>query len=71
MMNDGSYQFIGMHLLWWVLWTFMLVWIFVTPYNIPGQRSKKETPLDVLKKRFARGEIDREEYQLKKEIIST
>jgi len=47
----------------------MLFWIFAIPYNIPGQRSQKDTPLDILKKRFASGEITTEEYRDKKLIL--
>ncbi|MEB2787191.1 SHOCT domain-containing protein [Algoriphagus persicinus] len=39
-----------------------MIWIFFTPWDIPGQKTKKETPLDLLKKRYARGEISKEEY---------
>ncbi|MCC8425495.1 SHOCT domain-containing protein [Mucilaginibacter sp. UR6-11] len=64
-----SYYFGGMHLIWWFLWMMLLFWIFVTPYDIPGQRRKKDTPLDILKKRLASGEITPEEYREKKSII--
>jgi len=30
---------------------------------------KKDSPLDILRKRFASGEITKEEYQEKKEIL--
>ncbi len=70
MTNFDNYQFVGMHLLWWFLWLILLFWIFATPYNIPGQRTKKDTPLDILKKRFAKGEINKEEFQEKKKLIA-
>jgi putative membrane protein len=56
-MYDG-YHFGGMHLFWWIVWMVLLFWIFVTPYNIPGQRMPKDSPLDILKKRYASGEIN-------------
>ncbi len=64
-----GYQYFGMHFLWWFIWGVLLFWIFATPYNIPGQRAKKETPLYILKKRLASGEIDTKEYQEKKKIL--
>ena len=67
-MYDG-YHFWGMHLIWWFIWMILLFWIFATPYDLPGQRSKKDTPLDILKKRYATGEINNEEYQEKKKIL--
>jgi putative membrane protein len=47
----------------------MILWIFATPYNIPGQRKKKDSPLDILQKRFASGQITTDEYQAKKKIL--
>ncbi|MGB3800832.1 MAG: SHOCT domain-containing protein [Lewinella sp.] len=64
-----SYHFGGMHLLWWFVWMILIVWIFATPYRIPGQRSGKGTPLDVLKMRFASGLIDQQEYLDKKKLL--
>lgn len=60
---------LGMDLIWWFVWLILLFWIFATPYDIPGQRNKKDSPLDILKKRFASGEIMSEEYQEKKKIL--
>ena len=65
----NGYYFWGMHMFWWILWLIMLFWIFATPYSIPGQRTKKDTPLDILQKRFASGEITKEEYKERKEIL--
>ena len=58
---EGHYW--GMHIIWWVIWEIFIIWIFATPWDIPGQRTKKETPLDLLKKRYAKGEISKEEYE--------
>ena len=69
-MYEG-YDYGGMHLIWWVLWMIVLFWIFATPYRIPGQRSRKYTPLDLLKTRFVNGEIDEVEYREKKELIES
>jgi len=68
-MYYDNYHFGGMHLFWWCAWLLLLLWIFAIPYPIPGQRIKKDTPLDILKKRFAAGQIDQEEYREKKKIL--
>ena len=67
-MYDG-YHFWGMHLIWWFVWVIFLIWIFALPYDIPGERRKKDTPLDILKKRYAAGEINNEEYLEKKKNL--
>lgn len=69
-MYEG-YHFGGMHFLWWVFWVVLLFWIFATPYDIPGQRAKKDTPLEILKKRFASGAITKENYLENKKLIET
>lgn len=50
----------------------MLIYFVVTQARKPpGQEGSPETPLDILKKRYARGEIDREEYErLKRDLES-
>lgn len=63
--------FCGMHLVWWLIWGTMLFWIFATPYNMPGQRMKKDAPLYILQKRFAAGLITNEEYLEKKRILES
>lgn len=67
-MYNGNY-FWGMDLIWWCIWLFLLFWIFAVPYNIPGQRNRRESPLDVLQKRFASGQITALEYQEMKNIL--
>jgi putative membrane protein len=67
-MYEG-YHFWGMHLVWWFIWLVFIFWIFAIPYNIPGQRSKKEAPLDLLKRRFTSGQISKEEYLESKQLL--
>lgn len=61
----------GMHFFWWILWIILLVWIFAIPYNIPGQRFKVDSPLDILKKRLASGQITTQQYQEMKKALET
>lgn len=69
MYNNGNFG--GMNFIWWFVWMIMIFWIFATPYDIPGQRRRKDSPLDLLQKRFASGEITTEEYQEKKKMLES
>jgi len=64
---EGSH-FGGMHLIWWILWIMFLLWVFATPYEIPGKR-KQKSPLEILQNRFAGGSITKEEYEERKAIL--
>jgi putative membrane protein len=66
---DNEYHFWGMHFFWWIFWIIVLIWIFLTPWDIPGQRFKRETALGILKKRFAKGEVSLEEFEEFKKAI--
>lgn len=64
-----DHHFIGVHWIWWIV--IALITLLVV-FNLLVSRSSShfsEDPLDILKKRFARGEIEREEYQERKLII--
>ena len=65
MFHDMS--FMGM---WW-LWLIIIAVVLILLYSVNNSRVgssiiSKETPLDLLKKRYAKGEIDKQEFEEKK-----
>ncbi len=69
MWHYEGHHFWGMHWFWWIIWIVLIIWIFAIPWDIPGQRTKKESPLDIAKRRYAAGEITLEEYEtIKKQL---
>jgi len=69
-MYEG-YHFWGMHLVWWFVWAVALFSIFGWYEPIPKKKLKRDAPLEILKRRFASGEISKEEYEERKKIIET
>lgn len=70
MYYDG--WFWGMHMFWWIFWVILIVLFF--GLLMPSQRKKthayRETPLEVLQRRYAAGEISTEEYEERKERLA-
>jgi putative membrane protein len=62
--------FLGMDPIWWIVFLVILVWIFMVPFDIPGQRNKRDSPLEILKKRFASGEITAEEFKRDSKLLN-
>ncbi len=64
-----GHNFIGMHWIWWILTILAFVLIV---FNIPGRKSERytnESALEILDKRYAQGEIEREEYEERKKVL--
>jgi putative membrane protein len=74
-MMFGNHGFMGGGFMW-VFWIAVVVGIiFLVKWIIEqGRQSAQDTdsnPLDILKRRYARGEIDKEEYERKwKDLLS-
>ena len=64
-----DHHFIGMHWIWWliVVGIILLVAFNIIPYR--PNVEPKEDALEILKKRFARGEIEREEFEERKQVL--
>jgi putative membrane protein len=60
-------------LFFWIVIIAAIIWA-VKRFTGPGRSNESasggETALDILKKRYARGEIDKEEFEQKKKDIS-
>jgi putative membrane protein len=69
MQGNGSMFFGGGFM--WIFWLLVIGVIVagvktLMSRNTPRDDTQQDSPLSILEKRYARGEIDREEYQEKK-----
>lgn len=66
LVNDG--WFWGMHLFWWLFW-FLIITSFFSLLTPVPRHKVRETPLQVLQRRYAAGEISTQEYEERKERL--
>lgn len=62
----------GMHVFWWLFWIATVVLFFSFAVPVPRRRYAqfRETPLDVLRRRYAAGEITTAEYDERRERLA-
>jgi putative membrane protein len=61
----------------WTSWTFywIVLWVFIWPLfliglrRLRGNKAMSKTALDILKERYAKGEITKQEFEDKKKDI--
>lgn len=64
-MHYGEWGFWGMHIFWWLFWIVVIVVMF-SPLTPVSRRRRRETPLEMLQRRYAAGQISTEEYEERK-----
>ena len=70
MMNYDGHFFGGGFM--WIFWILIIVGIFFVFQNMAkGNSSDKDTPMEILKKRYARGEIDEEEFERRRKELDS
>ncbi len=78
MMGTGTTGFgmgfggIGMILIWVLVIAAVIIavkWLLGDSSGSASNRNTEKTPLQILEERYARGEIDREEYEQKKKDL--
>jgi putative membrane protein len=67
-MHDGHHYW-GMHFFWWLFWVIIILWAYRTSRKNTNQQAKEDGSLEILKKRFAKGEITKDEYEEIKKIL--
>lgn len=67
-MYDG-YHCYGMHFFWWFFWLILILWVFRASRKNKNQQLKEDEPLEILRRRFARGDITKEEFEEMKKTL--
>lgn len=67
---EHGWGFFGMHALWWLFWVVLLGALLWGLWPGPGRREAGgESPYEILQRRYARGEISKEEYEERKRTL--
>lgn len=71
MFYDGGYVMGGMHALWWLFWIALVGVLLYVGFGRSGGRRRppRETPLEVLQRRFTNGEIAPQQYEERKTLL--
>jgi putative membrane protein len=68
----GNQGFMGVFM--WIFWIAVIVGIiflvkWIVMQSRTGEQKREESSLEILKKRYARGEIDKDEFEQKKKVL--
>jgi putative membrane protein len=68
-MHFAEWSFWGIHALWWLFWITVIAG-FVTVLSPWSERTvRRDTPLEILRRRYAAGEITEKEYGERKRAL--
>ncbi len=72
MFYDDGYFMGGMHALWWLFWLVLIGALFHLGWGRTGDRRRppRETPIEVLQRRLASGEITPQQYEERKALLA-
>ncbi len=67
-MHFDGWGFFGMHVFWWLFWVVLILAFFSLLTPVPRHKAR-ETPLQILQRRYAAGEISTQEYEERKQRL--
>ncbi len=67
-MHFDGWGFFGMHVFWWLFWIILILALFGLFEPVPRGKGR-QTPLQILQRRYAAGEISTQEYEERKQRI--
>lgn len=72
MFFDHGYYMGGMHTYWWIFWLLVLVVLVYAVWSPDRRRRRpgKESPMKILQRRLANGEITPEAYEKAKALLN-
>ncbi len=69
----GGSGLMGFMIILWIVVIGLIIWVTVAAVNRPVKSGdtnlSEDSPIEILKRRYARGEIDKEEYETKKKDL--
>ena len=62
-----GHHYWGMHLFWWIFWVALVVGLMI--WLVPGQPSRRDTAVEALRRQYATGQIDENEYRHRLRVL--
>ena len=63
-----EHHYWGMHLFWWIFWVVIIALLLFSPWPT-RLLTRRDTAIEVLRRRFAAGEITEEEYRQRLAVL--
>jgi len=63
-----EHHYWGMHLFWWIFWVVIISLLLFSPWPI-RPLARRDTAIEVLRRRFAAGEITEDEYRQRLDVL--